>query len=85
MISNSNCVVNEGKRKKISKYPNLEDATSSWFKKASVFQNIIIDRPTNLQQWEKYENFLGYQESGWLDGFKKIKNIKFKSTFGDAC
>ena len=63
------CLINERKRIKISKYPKLEDAMSQWFKQASVFQNVIIEKA------EKYANFLGYQElkgsSGWLDGFKK--------------
>ena len=48
-----NRVVNERKRIKISKYPKLEDAMSSWFKQTPACQNVIIDEPTILQQAEK--------------------------------
>ena len=76
------------KRIKLSIFPLLEDAMTTWFKQAISHTNVVIDGPTIQAQASKYANFLSYDKfkasSGWLDGFKKRNNIAFKTSIGEA-
>ena len=83
-----NLIQPEQKRIRDSNFTKLEEALNHWFQNVMSNKNITLNGPLIQAQAIKYATMLQCLDfkasNGWLDGFKKIHNISFKTVVGEA-